>query len=263
MTGSNLLTGNFKDGDVRNYSYLYDKSMYTSMWIAYPLDKSTCTGSTAADTPSWQSTPGISTSYQINIWNGSYNVYVGETEPVDNVSESGRNYYARGHQIPAADRKYNGTMLQQTYYAINSTPQIQTRFNAGIWMELENAIREVVTSKNETVYVVTGPTFQKVGETKDVIWILPKKDSKRCPVPNYYWKALLRIKKNAAGEVTSASTVGFWFEHREYDGSNYSACAVSVNQIEAWTGYDLFTNLPDSLEETAESNTSWSSFKSF
>ena len=231
------------------------------MWIAYPLDKSTCTGSTGY-TASWQSTPGIATNAQINVWSGSYNVYVGETEPVDNVSESGKNYYARGHQIPAADRKYNETMLGHTYYAINSTPQIQNRFNAGIWMELENGVRSVVTSKNETVYVVTGPVFQKVGETKDVTWILPKKDSKRCPVPNYYWKALLRIKKTA-GEVTSASTVGFWFEHREYEGSDYSSCSVSVNQIEAWTGYDLFANLPDSIEETAESNTSWNTFKNF
>ena len=262
MTGSDLLSGTFYDGTDRNYTYLYDKSMYTSMWIAYPLDKSTCTGTTSY-TGTWQSTPGIATKAQINVWSGSYNVYVGETEPVDNVTESGRNYYARGHQIPAADRKYNETMLGQTYYAINSTPQIQTRFNAGIWMELENGVRAVVTGKNETVYVVTGPAFQKVGETKEVTWIQPKWDSKRCPVPNYYWKALLRIKKNAAGEVTSASTVGFWFEHKEYTGSDYSACSVSVNDIEAWTGYDLFTNLPDSLEESVESNTSWNAFKSF
>ena len=45
MTGSNLTSGTFYDGSNRNYSYLYDKSKYTSLWIAYPLDKSTCTGS--------------------------------------------------------------------------------------------------------------------------------------------------------------------------------------------------------------------------
>ena len=263
MTGSNLLSDTFYYGGDRNYTYLYDKSMYTSMWIAYPLDKSTCSGATSF-TGTWQSTPGIATNLQINVWSGSYNVYFGETDYDPDFSTStGREYYARGHQIPAADRRYNETMLTQTYYAINCTPQIQNHFNAGIWQELENGIREVVTGKNETVYVVTGPTFQKVGETKDVTWILSRRDSKRCPVPNYYWKAVLRIKKNADGEVTSASTVGFWFEHKEYSGSNYSACSVSVNDIEAWTGYDLFTNLPDTLEESAESNTSWNAFKIF
>ena len=233
------------------------------MWIAYPLYKSTCSGSGSGSSASWQSTPGFSLSGQINVWDNSYNVYLGDTQYSDPFEMDGREYYARGHQIPAADRKYNSTMFGQTYYAINSTPQIQNKFNGGIWQALEQAIREFVISKNETVYVVTGPAFQKVGENKDVTWILPRGDSKLCPVPNYYWKAVLRIKKNADGEVTSASSIGFWFEHKQYSGSSYETYAVSVDNIETWTGFDLFANLPDTVESTAESNTSLTSFRSF
>ena len=87
MTGSNLTSGTFYDGNNRNYTYLYDKSKYTSLWIAYPLDKSTCTGSNKYS-GTWKSTPGFSDSEQIDIWSGSYGVDYGDND-----------LYARGHQM--------------------------------------------------------------------------------------------------------------------------------------------------------------------
>ena len=71
MTGSNLTSGTFYDGNNRNYTYLYDKSKYTSLWIAYPLDKSTCTGSNKYS-GNWSSTPGFNSADQINVWSDSY-----------------------------------------------------------------------------------------------------------------------------------------------------------------------------------------------
>lgn len=265
MTGSDLTSGTFYDGSNRNYSYLYDKSMYTSLWIAYPLDPSTCSGSNKYS-GSWSVTPynlsGLAASEQINIWDTSYDVYYGDTEYSTSFSiTSGVEYYARGHQIPDADRQYNQTMVQQTYFAINSTPQIQNGFNGGIWNQLEQAVRKIVTDNNETIYIVTGAAFQKVGETKDVTWILPAGDSKRCPIPNYYWKAVLRIRFNTDGSINKADSIGFWFEHEPYSNSTYSNYTKSVNQLETWTGFDLFKNLPDDIEETVESNSNWTTFR--
>ena len=132
---------------------------------------------------------------------------------------------------------------------------------------METAIRTLVIDKNKTVYIVTGAAFQKKGEPEqEVTWILPRSDSKRCPVPNYYWKAVLQIKKDSSGSVTSASAVGFWYEHKEYESGTHfdnSGFVKSVNEIETWTGFDLFTNLPDAIEESVENNTSWTSFQSF
>lgn len=230
------------------------------MWIAYPLYASTYSGSNKYS-GSWAAAPGISTSYQINIWDSSYDVYYGDAEYSDPFSTSGKEYYSRGHQIPDADRQYNQDMVQQTYYAINSTPQIQNKFNGGIWSALENAVR-TQASTTDTLYVATGPVFQKVGESKDVTWILPKSDSKRAPVANYFWKVLLKVKRTG-GKVTSACAIGFWFEHKEYSNSTYANYAVSVNQIESWTGLDLFANLPDEIEEEVEENSTWSKFQNF
>lgn len=72
------------------------------------------------------------------------------------------------------------------------------------------------------------------------------------------------MRRNGAGEITGAKAIGFWFEHKDYaKNTPYADYAVSVDQIEAWTGFDLFTNLPDGIEATAETNTSWSSFQSY
>ena len=67
----------------------------------------------------------------------------------------------------------------------------------------------------------------------------------------------------SGGQVQSASAIGFWFEHRTYTNETFTSYAVSVDEIERLTGFDLFTNLPIGVEATAESNTSWTAFQSF
>lgn len=264
------MEGIYREGPrKRNYTYLYDRSMFSSMWIAYPLYTATLqSGSNSAD---WAPAIGNgfgtnnSNGYQINVWSNSYNVYYGDTEYSENFSTSGREYYARGHQIPDADRQSNSTMLAQTYYAINSTPQIQNKFNGGIWQLLEQAVR-TQASRTDTLYVATGPLFyrQDIADTQEPIWIRPKGDpTKTCPVPKYYWKVLLKVNRDASGNVTSASTIGFFFEHKQYDNGQYANYVASVNDIELRTGLDLFANLPDDIEEAAENNTNWQTFQNF
>ena len=145
-------------------------------------------------------------------------------------------------------------MQTQTFYVTNSVPQIQDNFNGGIWQTLEAALQSEAMS--ETIYIVTGVAFAKEGETKTIKYTTAKDDTKRVPVPNYFYKVVLKVKTNSSGVVTSASTVGFWFEHKEYSNSAYANYAVSVDQIEEWTGFDFFPNLPDNIEVSAESSAS-------
>ena len=229
----------FKAGSARNYSYLFDKSMYTTMWVAYPLYGSVMGGSSSA---SWKPNPNLAESEQIDIWSGSYGV----------------SDYSRGHLLPDASRDGNSEMLKQAYYATNQVPQIQNSFNGGIWSSLEDAVRAEV--KSDTLYVVTGVAFNKDG-SESINYIQPQHDTKQCPVPNYFYKVVMKVKRSG-GTVTSASTVGFWFEHKTYSGS-YTNYAVSVDKIEQWTGMDFFVNLPDDVEAAAESNASLSTFQSF
>ena len=108
---------------------------------------------------------------------------------------------------------------------------------------------------------MTGVAFNKVGETKTISYTTAKDDTKKVPIPNYFYKVVLKVEKSG-GNVTSASAIGFWFDHKAYSDS-YTNYTVSVDQIEQWTGFDFFVNLPDGVENAAEANASWSAFQNF
>ena len=110
--------------------------------------------------------------------------------------------------------------------------------------------------------MVTGASFRKVNENLAAKQIVNRNDGKLLAVPNYYWKVLLKVQRTN-GELTSATTLGFWLPHDDLKGHSYMEYAVSVNQIEEWTGFDLFVNLPDSIENNAETNSDWETFTKF
>lgn len=225
----------------RNYTHFYDKSKYTSMWTAYHLNSDHM-----GDNPrpsSWTYNPKIDESYQVNLKNKSY-----------------QDDYSRGHMIPNGSRNAKEAMQLQTFHVTNSVPQILNSFNNGIWSSLESALQAI--AKTEEIYIVTGVAFNKVGESKTVKYTYPQDDTRKVPVPNYFYKVVLRVKKSGS-TVTDATAIGFWFEHKTYSGESYTNQTVSVDQIEQWTGFDFFVNVPDTLEAEAETNGVWKTFKDF
>ena len=240
VSGSNYVVNTYYDGSNRNYTHLYDKSTYTSLWTAYHLNSSHMGSYSRPD--NWSFSPLISQSLQVNLTESSY-----------------KDNYSRGHLIPNASRNGIKNMQLQTFYVTNSVPQIQDNFNGGIWQKLEAALQGI--GEREEIYIVTGVCFNKAGESKTIKYTSAKDDSKRVPVPNYFYKVVLKVNKSGS-TVTSASAVGFWFEHKTYSDS-YTNYAVSVDQIEQWTGFDFFVNLPDTIEKSAETNTSWTTFSNF
>ena len=249
--------GTSGNADNRNYTFYYSTTNYAAMWVAYPLTFADTQGSASHSGSNWafNTASGISNDLQINVCTKSYS------------SNYGASQYSRGHQIPNADRKSSQTANDQTYLVTNQTPQLQNKFNGSIWGSLEEAVR-AQTSSTDVIYVVTGPTYQTVNGNESITWLNATSSSimpATIPVPNYYWKVLLKVKKNASGDIIGASTIGFWFDHREYDASTekYYMFATSVNEIESKTGFNLFANLPDAYEDAAESNASWAAFQAF
>lgn len=247
-SGSELYCESLGSGTSRNYSYLYDKTRYASLWTAYPLTKSHLSGDGGG---SWAFNPHVAQELQIDVRGSSYPTNYNAAD------------YSRGHLVPSADRK-NAGMSKQVYYLTNQVPQLQNKFNDGVWSSLEGAVRNL-TNTTDTVYVVTGVCFRKAGGSETVKTLTAKDSSVKpasVPVANYFYKVLLKVKRSGS-TVTSASAVGFWLEHKATGSDSYANHAVSVDQIEAWTGFDFFANLPDDLESSAESNTDWSRFQQF
>ena len=237
-----------KDGSTRNYTIAYDTSKYATYWVAYNL-KASHMGSLERPTK-WTydySTGAPATSKQVNVDN-TYATY------------NNGDGHAKGHLIPNASRNGDEEMQAQTFYYTNSVPQWQNGFNSGMWSALENALQDI--AQGEEIFVVTGTSFNKGTTTKAISYTSTPSDSgKSVPIPNYFYKVVLKV--NSTSSPTSAKAIGFWFENKSYSNSEYSSYAVSVDQIEEWTGMNFFVNLSDSIEETAESNSSWSSFQSF
>ncbi len=240
----------------RNYSYNYSYTYYASLWTAYPLKYDHKSGS--ASTSSWSFNPNIDEAYQVDMTGNSY------------PTMYNANNYSKGHQCPNADRKSNQQMNSQTYYCTNQTPQIQTGFNGSIWSALETAERNLVTKSGDIVYVVTGPVYRTVGGNEEITYLNAAIGKNaypaQVPVPNFYWKAILKVKMNG-DTIEEALAIGFWFEHKQYDDSKYYEHTCSVDYIEQMTGFDLFTNLPGTqtsgIEKTAETNSNWTTFQNF
>ena len=262
ITGSEDYLGTFYSGTERNYSYNYSSTWFASLWEAYPLTIDHTYGS--ASTNKWSFVPKtiIPTEYQVNITKNSYGTSFGNSD------------YARGHQVPNGDRKSDDTMNEQTYYTINQTPQLQNKFNGSIWNNLETAARSEV-GKVDTLYVVTGPAYKTNASEDEITYLYGASGitPAQLRVPDYYWKAFLKVKWEN-GKVKEASSIAFWFEHREYDSDKEKydqndpsngkpPFFCSVDTLEELIGFDLFTNLPDELEATVETNSSWTTFKNF
>ena len=230
-------------GEKRNYTVFYDTEMMAPLWTAYPLNNSHMS---SGRINTWTFNPSISEDRQIQVCDGSYSI----------------ENYARGHMCPNGSRNNNETMQQQTFYVTNQVPQIHNGFNNGIWKNLESAVQ--VLAKNEEIFVTTGVSFHKGNETPQIQHISPAKHpEQQVPIPPYFYKLVLRVKYVAAS-VTDASCTAFWFEHKAYEsGDNFDNYRKSVDQVEEWTGFDFFANLPDEIENIAEAkNISWSQFVS-
>ncbi len=250
MTGENFYYKtnrvNFKGVDQRNYSYLYDASMYTSYWVAYPLCKTNTIGKR---NDNWgPKDSNVPEKYQI-LLKKSYG------PQADGLS------YDRGHQVPSGDRRNSLDMQHQCNYPTNMTPQL-SKLNQQGWERLETNVRSFIPS-DDTLYVVTGASFNKIGENKTIKKVVNQNDDIEVPVPNYYWKVLLKVHRDGGGNIIAASTIGFWVEHKPIAKEDVMQYSCSVNQIEKDTGFNFFVNLPESIEEGAESNSDLNAFKSF
>lgn len=222
-----------KCGGEVNYTALYDTERYASLWVAYTIDKSDM--GDVKRPSSWDYNPMLSTSKQVNLCYHSYN-----------------DDYSRGHLIPNASRNSRRDSQEQTFYVTNSVPQIQDGFNGGVWMHLESAVQHY--AEHEPLYVTAGVVFEPVGKRCEIGYTTAKDDSKRVPVPNYFYKVVLRVERDASGDVVDAEAVGFWFEHRRYTDKYYNY-AMSVDDVERLTGFDFFASLPDNIEKNAEKST--------
>ena len=141
--------------------------------------------------------------------------------------------YDRGHLCPAGDMGFNPKAMFESFMMSNISPQ-KPDFNRGIWKELETSVRGWA-KKDHKIIVVTGPVFK---DSKGTIG----KDN--VLVPGYFFKLIL----DATDEP---KMIAFLFPNEKSDRP-IKDFAVPADEVEKLTGFDFFSQLPDSEETELE-----------
>ena len=208
----------------RNYSFYWDYSNLVSHWVAYPLN-TTLRGS-GSRSEAWGYDPLVPASKQPNI------------------TSAYRGGWARGHQLPSADRlTYAANVM--TFYGTNMTPQ-EYNFNGGIWARLEESVRNW-SFKSDTLYVVTGCVVNdKSSKTRDI-------DGKSVTVPVAYYKAVLSYSKSLDSNGGYRGCAVYLDHNHPYGETvkrNHSS-VMSIRDLENKLGINFFVNLPAAIGESA------------
>ena len=232
--GTDFFTHSMTIGSVktRNYSFIWDYDNLVAPWVAYPLCKWNM-ASNVKRTNAWALDPLLPESKQPVLYRG--------------FSKGNNGWYARGHQIPSADRLTSYESNAMTFYGTNMTPQIQEGFNGDIWATLEGMVRSWA-NKSDTLYVVTGCVIDyKDGET--VKYALDN-NGKKVTVPTAYYKVVLRYMKNSTVGYSGYSACAVWLDHKVYSTKTIdSSYSMSVDDLEKRLNIDFFVNLPAKVGE--------------
>lgn len=198
------------------YTLCYDEEHEQPRWVAYLLTADEVFSDESSRADNFREDPSIPTgSATLNDYKGSG--------------------YDRGHLIPAADQKWSAAAMDDSFFLSNMSPQTHA-FNAGIWSDLESAVR-TMAAQNQEICVVTGPVLTD-GPYKTI-------GSSKVSVPNFYYKVILDYYGN------DKKAIGFVLS--QDDKGKLSGFAVTVDDVEKLTGINFFPLLSDSEAKELES----------
>ena len=150
--------------------------------------------------------------------------------------------FDRGHMCPSADRTVTVTANSSTFLMTNMIPQLPAN-NQGVWANLESYSRSLVSQGNELYIISGGHGLQFFIANGHVA------------VPAQTWKVIivLPVGSNDVSRVTTATrTIAVVVPNSGTINSDWRTYRVSVDQIEAITGFDFFTNVSPGIQAVIE-----------
>ena len=162
--------------------------------------------------------------------------------------------FDRGHMTPNADRdKETSIPINQATFLMSNMVAQAPDNNQGPWADLENFLRTLLPA-NE-LYIVSGPAGQ--GGTGSNGGTTMTVANGHVTVPSSTWKCALVLPKASGDDVArvTASTQTICVIMPNIQGirnDDWHIYLKSVDQVEALSGYDLFSNVPDAIENAIE-----------
>lgn len=196
-----------------HYQLEYSEEHEQAKWVYYTL------------TPEYLNGPGV----RKNNFRSDPLVLTGSAELSDYVGSG----YDRGHLCPAAAMTISQEAMDESFYLSNMSPQ-NGSFNRGKWKSLETQVRKWV-EEEQKLHVVSGPIFEdniaKIGANK-------------VTVPGYYYKVIY--------DPTEAQKMIAFILPNQKLSAPLNEYVVAVDDVEARTGIDFFSALPDKAEKVLE-----------
>ncbi|HMG36330.1 MAG TPA: DNA/RNA non-specific endonuclease [Blastocatellia bacterium] len=160
--------------------------------------------------------------------------------------------FDRGHMCPSADRTASVQDNSNTFLMTNMVPQAPDN-NQGPWAGFESYLRVVVGQGNE-LYIISGPSGQGgVGSNGPASVIA----NGNVVVPQETWKValVLPVGDDDVNRVTNQTrTIAVIMPNLQgIRNDQWQKYLATVDQVEALTGYNFFSNVPDSIQDAIES----------
>src|SRR5204863_5707617 len=142
---------------------------------------------------------------------------------------------------PSADRTSTVADNSATFLMTNFVPQAPNN-NQGPWEELETYLRTLVGQGNE-IYIISGGVGQGgVGSNGGVTQTVA---NGHVVVPAYTWKVIMVLPQgtdDVSRVTTSTRCIAIIMPNTQGIRNNtWQQYIVSVDQVEALTGYDFFS----------------------
>lgn len=160
--------------------------------------------------------------------------------------------FDKGHNCPSGDRTSSTAANSSTFLMDNMIPQAPNN-NQHTWEHLESYCRNQVKKGNE-VYVIMG-SYGRGGTGKN--GYAETIDNGNINVPAHIWKVVVIIPEgdNDLQRITDHTRVIAVDTPNENNITpNWMTYLCTVRDIEKATGYDLFSALPRTLQNSLELN---------
>jgi DNA/RNA endonuclease G (NUC1) len=162
--------------------------------------------------------------------------------------------YDRGHMVQSESRTTTDQENASTFLLTNILPQAGEN-NQGPWSKFENYLNDLARQQGKEIYVVAGGEYSANPATL--------KGQGRVQVPEWTWKVavivdggqgLANVRGTGDLRVLAIRMPNDTAGARGMRNNPWEMYAVTVDEIEARTGYDLLDKLPNVVERIVESN---------
>jgi endonuclease G len=199
------------------YALSYSEQHEQAEWVAYALNSEQAASEDFDRTDDFREDPNVST---------------GSAE-LDDYSGSG---YDRGHLMPAGDCRWDETVMSESFFMSNMSPQ-DPQFNRQRWRFLEMQVRQWAINHGG-IYIVTA------GILSDE---LPVIGANEVAVPKFYYKVIV--------DMDVSKGIAFLMPNEDLNDRRIQEFFTTIDSVEMHTGLNFFPWLSADDELKIENRT--------